>query len=304
LQSLTLGDVEITRVVELEATEHSTLDHIFPSHDPAVVRDNEHWLAPDHWIPQTNGWMTCVHSYLLRSAGRTILIDTGFGNHKERPYFPVGTHLDTDYLDRLAAAGARPEDIDLVVTTHLHVDHVGWNTQLVGREWTPTFPQATYLFARRDIEYWDPLRPGHQPTQPGRLLNQNVFEDSVEPIVRAGMATIWDGESHRIDENLVLEAAPGHTPGSAVIALQSGGDRALFVGDLAHSPLQMVNPDWNSCFDEHPAQARSTRRQLVARAADTTTLMFAPHFIGGQAIEIARDGDNFAFVRWAPFSTE
>lgn len=302
MPALTLGDVDIIRLVEVDAVDFAPVGEIFPDHDPAVIEANKEWLAPDHFNLDNGLWRGCVQSYLLRSEGRTILVDTGIGNHKERPHFPIGTHLDTDFLDRLAAAGATPADVDIVVTTHLHVDHVGWNTRLEGREWVPTFPNATYLFARADVDYWNPLGPGYGPTPSGRLLNQNVYEDSVLPILRAGLAHVWDGESHRIDSNLLLEAAPGHTPGSAVLSLESNGDRAKFVGDLMHSPLQSIDPSTSSCFDEDVTQAARTRRRIVGQAAESKTLLLAAHFVGGEALEVTRRGDGFAFAGWRPFT--
>ncbi|WP_372665942.1 MBL fold metallo-hydrolase [Amycolatopsis kentuckyensis] len=234
---------------------------------------------------------------VLRSGGRTILVDTGVGNHKERPYSPVWSHLDTGFLGALAAAGVQPEDVDLVVNTHLHVDHVGWNTRLDGRAWVPTFPNATYLMPRRDFDFWNPANE-HRPRL-GRG-NQNVFEDSVAPVHEAGLTQLWDG-SHRIDADLRLELAPGHTPGSSVLHLESGGDRALFVGDLVHTALQIAEPETNSCFCEDPAAARATRRDLLGQAAETGALVFPAHFGGHGAAQVKRDGTRFAIADWAGF---
>jgi glyoxylase-like metal-dependent hydrolase (beta-lactamase superfamily II) len=302
MPTLTLGDVEIVQLLEVGGLDFALVGEIFPDHDPAVLEANRAWLAPDHFNLESGLWRACVQSYLLRSEGRTILVDTGLGNHKERPYFTVGTHLDTDYLDRLAAVGVTPEQVDVVVSTHLHVDHVGWNTRLDGRAWLPTFPNATYLFAQADVDYWNPLGPGYGPTPYGRLINQNVYEDSVVPILEAGLATVWSGDTHRLDRNLVLQSAPGHTPGSAVLVLETGGDRALFVGDLMHSPLQAIATGTNSCFDEDGTLAAQTRQRIVARAADSKALILAPHFVGGEALEVTRNGAGFAFAGWRSFT--
>lgn len=145
---------------------------------------------------------------VLRSEGRTILVDTGVGNHKERPYVPVWNHLDTAFLDNLAAAGVSPDDVDLVINTHLHIDHVGWNTRLDGSTWVPTFPNATYLMPQRDFDFWNPAN-GHKPAASRGSLN--VFEDSVAPVHQAGLTHLWD-ETYQIDKNLRLDLAPGHTP--------------------------------------------------------------------------------------------
>ena len=169
-----------------------------------------------------------------------------------------------------------------MVNTHLHIDHVGWNTYLDGRTWVPTFPNATYLMPRRDFDFWNPAN-GHEPRL-GRG-NQNVFEDSVAPVHQAGLAELWDG-SYRIDKNLRLESAPGHTPGSSVLTLESGPDRALFVGDMVHTALQIMEPDTNSCFCEDPVQARATRHKLLGRAAESNALVFPAHLGGHGAAEV------------------
>jgi glyoxylase-like metal-dependent hydrolase (beta-lactamase superfamily II) len=296
---LTLGEVSVARVMELEGT-FATGAIVIPDSDRDTWDAHRGWLAPDHWNPATDEMQGCLQSYLLRSAGRTILIDTGAGNFKDRPYFPSCGGLDTDFLANLARAGARAEDVDVVVCTHLHVDHVGWNTVLVDGEWMPTFPNATYFFAREDVEYWNPAGP-FRPK--GAWINHNVFEDSVEPVLRAGQAQLWSGAC-RIDENLTLEAAPGHTPGLGVVRLSSGSDRALFVGDLLHSPIQLVRPEWNSCFCEDPDQARATRTRLLGEAADTNTLVVPAHFGGVHAVEVERADAGFRVKHWAAFNTD
>ncbi|MEU5742195.1 MBL fold metallo-hydrolase, partial [Streptomyces tendae] len=198
----------------------------------------------------------------------------------------------------LARAGVRPEDVDIVINTHLHIDHVGWNTYLDGRTWVPTFPNATYLMAKADFDYWNPAN--EIKTLLGRG-NQNVFEDSVAPVHQAGLAQLWE-DSHQIDANLRLDLAPGHTPGSSVLRLESGSDRALFVGDLMHSPIQIHEPDANSCFCEDPAEARATRHKLLGAAVDSNALVFPAHLGGHGAAEVVRAGSKFAIKGWAPFA--
>jgi len=296
MKTITLGDVTITRVAEWEGL-FSTGQELIPDSDRGTWEANRTLLVPDHWEPDGNAIRACLQTFVLRSEGRTILIDTGAGNHKERPWLPVFGHLQTPFLENLARAGVIPRDVDVVVCTHVHVDHVGWNTYLHEREWVPTFPNATYLFSRPDFDFWNPLNP-HQ--RRGQLVNQNMFEDSVAPVHRAGKAVLWD-ERHRIDANLTIELAPGHTPGLGVIKLHSGGDRAVFVGDLLHSPVQILEPDWNSCFCEDPEQARRSRRQVLGWAADNNALLIPAHLGGHHAAEVVRDGSKFAVKGWAPF---
>lgn len=297
MQQFTLGDVEVSRVVVFSGPVGLTTEGFFPGSARRVWEEAADWLAPDFLDPATDLVQTAAQTWVVRSEGRTVLIDTGLGNGKERPYVPVWSHHSSDYLADLAALGVAPEDVDVVVNTHLHLDHVGWNTRLVGREWVPTFPNATYLVNRTELEFWDPVgdhRPGFARG------NQNAFEDSVAPVVAAGQVQLWSTESHRIDANLVLELAPGHTPGNAVVTLASGGEAAVFAGDLLHSPVQVAHPDVDSCFCEDPAAARASRRRVLAQAADSRALVLPAHFRASGAARVRRDGDDFALDGWAP----
>ncbi|GGM06352.1 MBL fold metallo-hydrolase [Streptomyces fumigatiscleroticus] len=298
MDHIMLGKVSVTRVWEYFGSAGMTPDTFFPEGPKKVWEDGRPWLTPNFLDPDTGIVNTAIQTWLLRSEGRTILVDTGVGNHKERPYAPVWSHLRTDFLTNLAQAGVEPEDVDIVINTHLHVDHVGWNTYLDGRQWVPTFPNATYLMPKDDFDFWNPEN-GHKPRL-GRG-NQNVFEDSVAPVHQAGQTLLWEN-SHQIDADLRLDAAPGHTPGSSVLTLTSGTDRAVFVGDMLHSPVQILEPDTNSCFCEDPAGARATRRKVLGMAADTNALVFPAHLGGHGAAEVVRDGGTFAIKGWTPFA--
>lgn len=293
-----MGDVTITRIWEYYGSVEMTPDTFFPEGSKEVWEDGAPWLVPHFLDSETNIINSAIQTWLLRSEGKTILVDTGVGNHKERPYAPVWGHRKTDFLANLARAGVEPEDVDIVVNTHLHIDHVGWNTYLDERRWAPTFPNATYLMPKADFDFWNPEN-GHE-TVFGRG-NQNVFEDSVAPVHEAGLTLLWEG-SHRIDANLRLDAAPGHTPGSSVLTLASGADRAVFVGDMLHSPVQILEPGTNSCFCEDAAGARATRRKILGWAADNNALVVPAHLGGHGAAEVTRDGSRFAIKGWAPFT--
>ncbi|MFD8613488.1 MBL fold metallo-hydrolase [Streptomyces sp. NPDC059631] len=296
MESIEFGDITVTRIREYYGPIGFTPADIVPDVPKKTWQDARSWLVPHFLDPGTQVVNAAVQTWLIRSEGRNILVDTGAGNHKERPYAQLWSHLDTDFLARLEQAGVRPEDVDIVINTHLHNDHVGWNTVLEDRHWVPTFPNATYLIPKTEFDFWNPDN-GHTPTI-GRG-NQNVFEDSVAPVHRAGLTVLWE-DSHRIDAGLRLEAAPGHTPGSSVLTLASGSDRAVFVGDLLHSPAQILEPDANSCFCEDPAGARATRRRILGWAADHHALVVPAHFGGHGAAEVVRDGSKFAVKGWAP----
>lgn len=292
MNSIDLGAVTVTRLVEWTGPV-LTVDAFFPDVAPAIWTDNQDWLAPDFWRPADGAHPVALQSWLLCSEGRNILIDTGGGNGKSRPGNPAFDQLDTRLLEPLAAAGLQPDDIDLVVNTHLHVDHVGWNTIQHDGEWVPTFRNATYLLPEQDLAYFQ--APGTDPSR------RRHIDDSVVPVLQAGQAVTFAG-SYRIDEHLTLEGAPGHTPGSSVVKLRSGPDQAVFVGDVLHNPVQIIQPDSNSCFCLDPPAARTTRHRLLSWAADNGALVLPAHLGGAGASEVARQGNAFQVKRWASFT--
>ncbi|QES58085.1 MBL fold metallo-hydrolase [Streptomyces venezuelae] len=297
VSTIALGRITVTRVVEFHGELGLTSRDVLPEGGKELWQENRSWLSPDFWDPGTDMLSMALQTWVVRSEGRTILIDTGAGNDKFRPYAKHWQYLDTGFLRRLAQAGVRPQDVDIVVNTHLHNDHVGWNTRREGRAWVPTFPRATYLIPRIEFDYWNP----RNPSGPDNPAGQNVWEDSVLPVHEAGLVELWDG-AHTIDSGLQLDLAPGHTPGSSVVRLRSGTDRAVFVGDLLHTPLQLEHPELNSCFEEDAKQARVTRRAMLEWAADHNALLLPAHLPGHGAAEVARDGSNFRIKEWAGFS--
>ncbi|MFI9332040.1 MBL fold metallo-hydrolase [Kitasatospora sp. NPDC052868] len=304
MEPIVLGDVEIVRVVEWQGT-FGPVSRIVPDVGAQVWRDNEEWLAPGHWEPQSDGYVAAMQTWVVRSEGRTVLVDTGVGNGRSRPASPHFHDRQGDFLGRLARAGIAPGDVDVVVNTHFHADHVGWNTVDAGGEWVPAFPNATYLFpAADDAAYGPQGRYGERQAPAdgqGRLHWEErrlMYADSIEPVHRAGQARLWEG-GHRIDGNLVLESAPGHTPGSSVLRVSSGGERAVFVGDLLHSPVQILEPGCNSCFCEDQAGAAASRRRVLERAADERELVVPAHFGGAGAAQVRRRGAGFEIARWA-----
>lgn len=292
-QRMMLGDVEVIRIVEWRAA-FAPARGLVPESGTDLWRDNEEWLAPDHWDPDSDSAVMALQTWVLHSAGRTVLIDTGVGNGRERPGSPAFHHWQGDFLGGLARAGIRPEDVDIVVNTHIHADHVGWNTTDAEGEWVPTFPHARYLVPAADDVHFGPDNiQGSGRHADDRL----VYEDSIAPVHRSGQAVLWDG-THRIDEHLTLESAPGHTPGSAVLRLASGGDRAVFVGDLLHSPVQILSPSCNSCFCLDPAAAVTSRRRILERAATERELVVPAHFNGTGVVEVRREAGALTVGRW------
>lgn len=249
-------------------------------------------LTPEYYSADADSIYAFLQSWVIEVDGLRVLYDTGAGNAKERPGIPLFGGLDTPFLTRLAAAGFARDDIDVVICSHLHIDHVGWNTQLHEGRWVPTFDNARYLFSGVERDYWDPVGRGPRPTDAGAFVNTNVFEDSVQPLLDAGVAELV-GAGYRVSDSLALQLGPGHTPGHLIMDLRSGDDAALFVGDILHHPVQVHCPDWNSPFCEVPEMARTTRRRVLADAADRGALLVPAHFGGAHCCRVRRDGDGF-----------
>lgn len=297
MSTVHIGDVSIDRIVEWSGPV-STVDAVLPDSTPEAWQANRSWLAPDFWDPRDNAYEVNLQTWLVRSGGRTILVDTGAGRQRDRPGLPAFGQLDTDLPAALAEVGVGVDDVDLVINTHLHLDHVGWNTRSVDGAWVPTFPSATYLIARPDVQTW---HPDSSPAPASAAINAGVWEECIRPVMDAGQVVIWEDE-YVIDASLRLEPAPGHTAGHAVVKVSSGSDSAVLSGDVVHSPIQIVEPGWNSCFCEDPAQARASRDRVLGWAADHSALVLPAHFGGHSACEVARDGSRFAVRAWAPFA--
>ncbi|WP_406485768.1 MBL fold metallo-hydrolase [Streptomyces phaeochromogenes] len=292
--SIAIGDVSVTRVFEWSG-DIATREQLIPSSNRPDWEAHKSLLVPDFWDPATDNVKLCAQTFVVKSGGRTILIDTGIGNDKDRLWFPT---LHSQFLDALTKAGAAPEQVDLVVATHLHTDHVGWNTTLADGQWLPTFPNATYLFPQEDFDHWNP--EGHDEP-PGGPAYSDAFKDSVIPVVHAGQAQFVTGE-HVIDGNVRLVPAPGHSPGSTVIEVASRGESALFTGDLVHSPMQILGHEHASCFDEDPAQAATSRDRVLRQAAETHAAVFTGHFNVDKAARIARKGQRYILDSWTPLN--
>lgn len=292
VKTVMIGDVSVSRAEEWNGPLGAPSD-VLADVDNEALKEEASWLSPNYWDLSTNSLLLGFHPYIIKSAGKTILLDTGAGNGKDRPNLPDFSGMQTPFLTTLANSGVKPDDVDLVICTHLHVDHVGWNTELRGDEWVPTFRNARYLIPELDWTYWHPDNDS-QYTRVGDWFNINVFDDSVRPVETAGQAEFVRADgAYRIDENLTLEPAPGHTPGHMVLKVDSAGDRALFSGDTVHSPAQLAFPNWNSAFCEEADVARATRMSLLSWVADTGALLLPAHFAGPHAVRLAREDKRF-----------
>jgi glyoxylase-like metal-dependent hydrolase (beta-lactamase superfamily II) len=224
---------------------------------------------------------------MVEAPGRRIIVDTCLGNDKKDRRIPTWNDRHGRFLEDLAAAGFPSETIDTVLCTHLHVDHVGWNTMLVDGQWVPTFPKARYLFGRVEYEHWS--------TQTERPDMLPVFADSIRPIFARGLADLVECD-HQICPELQLMPSTGHTPGHTSVLISSNGKRAMITGDFAHHPCQMAHPEWSSTADYDPVAAEATRRRIFGALAGDPVLVIGTHFAGPTAGHVVRDGEAFKLV--------
>jgi len=279
-----IGDVRITRVVEMEYP--TPCNFLFPNAKPEMIVREAEWLNP--WAITADGQtVVSFYSLVVESQGRKIMVDTCVGNDKDRTNTnPAWTNRKGPFLADLERAGFTPDQFDYVLQTHLHVDHVGWNTILRNGRWVPTFDNARYLIGGIEWDFYS--------TYEDRALRDPV-EDSVRPIVEQGRANLIES-THRITDEVWLEPSPGHTPGHHHVHIASRGQEAIITGDLMHHPIQTAWPQWDVGFDNDGAKAKKVRRAFCEEFADRDVLIFGTHFATPSCGKIVRRGDAFRFV--------
>ena len=281
--TFSVADTTIHRIIEQETTFLPALE-LFPTLTPEVLAAERSALRAGNALDAADALILCFQSYVVKTPGHTILIDSCIGNDKPRARPKWNMKTDDTYMRALTAAGVSVDDIDVVMCTHLHTDHVGWNTRLNNGRWVPTFPNARYVFAQREYDYW---------VAQNAKAEVPPFADSVLPVVEAKRADIVSDE-FSIGDHVRLLPTPGHTPGHVAVAVGKGRDEAVFSGDLMHSPLQLGHPELSPKFDVDPVQAAVTRRAFLERYCDTATLCCTAHFPSPSVGRIRRKGNGFA----------
>src|SRR5208282_2220383 len=296
MKPIDFGSMTLATVSEVERVPID-VDWMFPEAPPDWVAKNRDWLDERVIEPGSGRLVITMQSYVVRTRGRTILVDTCIGNHKERPTLAWMHQLDTAYLENLAGIGLRPEDIDVVLCTHLHADHVGWNTRLVDGRWVPTFPKARYVMGKAEFDTFEQLHRRAPKDQP---VARGAFADSVLPVVACGQADFVDAAhvvERELDFGVWLESMPGHTAGHVGVHVRGPQGHALLTGDAIHHPVQFSGLDVVMVADADRALAAATRRRLAETYADTDTIILASHFPLPTAGRIVRHRDHFRF-RW------
>ena len=286
MQWMRVGDIEIARVLESNGPFMSIYD-FFPDATPEALAPHRAWLEPAALCPVTDMLIMPIQSYVVRTARSITLVDSCVGNHKSVSWFPAWDKKQDDVFMRgLAALGLVPEQIDYVLCTHLHVDHSGWNTQLVDGRWVPTFPNARYVLSRTECAGAEKMH---------REYGDPTYAENVLPLIEAGQAILVD-DDHQLDDQIWLEPTPGHTPGHCAIALASRGSRAVITGDLIHSPIQCAFPHWNFKHDYKKPLAAETRANFLDRYCDNDTRVLTAHFPLPSCGHVRRDGAAYRFA--------
>ena len=278
-----VGDLTIHRIIEQETAFLPALE-LLPKLTGELLAENRAWLRALKALDDEDALILCFQSYIVRTPRHTILVDSCIGNDKQRPARPKW-HMKTDdtYMRALARAGVSVGDIDFVMCTHLHPDHVGWNTRLDNGRFAPTFPNARYVFARTEFEYWTAQNAKAPVAQ---------FCDSVLPVVEAKRCEIVSND-FAIGDHVRIVPTPGHTPGHVALSFGKSKEECVFSGDVMHSPLQTHYPELSVKFDIDPEKAAVTRRNFLERYCDSETLLCTAHFPSPSAGKIRRRGNGF-----------
>ena len=289
MQNTRIGGFEVHRITEYEGPFIAP-ETFFPDFDPEVVRSNSEHPGSRLIDQATGNLLFSFHSFVVKTGHHTILIDSCLGNDKERPTRPQFHRMRTPYIADLAGIGVKVEDVDYVMCTHLHWDHVGWNTRLENGRWVPTFPRARYVMARREFSHWEGVYKNGEDS-PHRL----AFEDSVLPVVGTGQSVLVD-DDYALEDGLWFEGAPGHTPGNVVIHARSGDAAGVFMGDVIHHPLQLLKPEWSTIACTDRELSRKTRTRLIEEHAEHGTRLLPAQFPSPTAGKIVRHGRAYSYA--------
>ena len=279
MKPLSIGEIQVSRVEEMIWTISPRF--LFADLNYEDFEPHRSWLVP-HFSTEELKMRLSIHSFVIRTPHHTIVVDTCIGNGRKRDV-PLWAHMQSNYLQNLIASGVNPEEVDYVFCTHMHVDHVGWNTRLQDGRWVPTFPNAKYLFHRKEWEYWKETEDENQA---------EVIRDSLLPIIEARLSEMVE-EPFSIGDEVSLEPSPGHTPGHCCVRLDSKGHSGVITGDMIHHPSQIAEPQWCARVDWDQELGMKSRMAFIEKYTDTETLILGTHFAPPTALYIVSEGGSF-----------
>lgn len=305
--AFTVGRTRVRKVHELDLDGFAATE-LLPGLDPELPKRRPEWFSSGTYDGAGHALLS-LHSWLVEHEGAVILIDTGAGADKARPGLKALDHLHPPYLERLAQAGVKPEQVDYVLLTHIHADHVGWNTRLESGAWTPTFPNATVICSGLEWSYSAALASGDEAAaaqlreraglgEPVRLPTPGVFDDSLLPLRDTGRLRLVEVDGQEVLPGVRFISTRGHSIDHATIEIASAGETGVFGGDVLHHPVEIHQPELVSMFCEFPDMARASRRQVMEQAAARNALYFSSHFTlssAGRIIESVDEGHRWRF---------
>lgn len=282
LHTYELGDLRLTKITE-QVFNSLTVGQLYPDATPSslVSLDRGPALTLDSPAEMS------IHSWLVETPNHRMLVDTASGNQKNRPFSSLFHQLRSPWLEILQASGVRPSDIDFVLHTHLHVDHVGWNTVWNGERWVPTFANAVHICSQAEMDFY---------ASPESAPRAMVFEDSIRPVQEAGQMRVISDHGQEVLPGVRFLPTPGHSRGHMSISIESGNELALFCGDVMHTPIQLARPAWNSRFCEHQSAARESRKKLLAHASNLGATIFTSHFAESSVGRVAELGEYYSWT--------
>ncbi|MEE2998901.1 MAG: MBL fold metallo-hydrolase [Pseudomonadota bacterium] len=286
-----IGKFFVQRIIDLEHVPF-TVELVYPDANLKEIKNLSQDIGLQHFSDNLLEILLSFHSFLIQTEKHNILVDTCCGNNKERPTRQAWHQRNGPFLNNLTGSGVTAFDIDFVLCTHLHADHVGWNTKLVDGKWVPTFPNAQYIFSQKEFEYWKTEDQKH-PSEP---IMYGSYNDSVLPVIKSGQALLVKSD-YQIESGIELEPAYGHTPGNIVVNVESEGEQAILCGDVIHHPLQLLRPMWSTNFCHNPELSRQTRLNVLNRCADTQTAILPAHFHSPSFGYIGRVGNTYHMIK-------
>ena len=275
-----IGDTKITQLIEMTAAGGEL--EVLPDATPNNLSKLP-WLKP-HFVSNEDNLILNIQMLIIETHDQKMVVDTCIGNDKNLN-MPDWSNLQLPFLEDLKKLGHDPESIDTVICTHLHVDHVGWNTRKLNGNWEPTFPNARYLVVKEEYDFWRNLE--EDPFG-------DVFGESVKPIFDAGLADLVEN-NHNVGGGVSFESTPGHTPGHVSVRISSNDEEAVITGDMMHHPCQIGRPEWVTPFDADNDAAVVTRKAFLERYADKPILVLGTHFANPVGGRIVRDGNTYRF---------
>ncbi|AXF22792.1 hypothetical protein CUJ89_20015 [Burkholderia pyrrocinia] len=278
-----IGHADVMQIVEMDIS--AILGTLLPEATPDVMKSIP-WMKPPH-VDDVHGMCAVSQCFIVMTGKRVLVVDTCVGNDKNTAGFDAFADLQLEFLATLEQAGIDRHAVTDVLCTHLHFDHVGWNTYKKDGRWLPTFPNAKYHFGKAEYEFAQQGDPNDAMYE----AQDMSFHESIQPVVDAGLANFIDRDTD-LGDGISVFSAPGHTIGHIAIEVDAGTERFIIGGDAMHHPVQIAKPDIAQILDYDNAQSSATRHTLLSRLDGSATLFTCTHFCSPSFGLISKDPEG------------